>query len=140
MQRRPALKILLEALPSAEEAEADDMVAAIGVLMCGPTETLTIPMETMVEPLVLQLRHESHILSNTVLEVLCDLVMASGPGGAVSPLLAKDARFVATLVRGLGARTPPQTVLRLCVLLQDAELTRPASAPYRSDRCFALAQ
>lgn len=28
-------------------AEADDMVAAIGVLMCGPTETLTIPMETM---------------------------------------------------------------------------------------------
>ena len=60
--------------------------------------------------------------------------------GHPNPNCRGSARFVATLVRGLGARTPPQTVLRLCVLLQDAELTRPASAPYRSDRCFALAQ
>lgn len=34
------------------------------------------------------------MLRRCALQVLCDLVMASGPGGAVSPLLAKDARFL----------------------------------------------
>lgn len=115
----PAVPLLLQALPNTEELEADDMVAALGVLAQGETNADLI--ESMVQPLLGQLPRNSSILTSTVLEVLSDLTKATGPGGAVAPILAADSRLANALSRSLeiSQASSLTTSLRLCVLLQD---------------------
>ncbi|CAJ1445865.1 unnamed protein product, partial [Effrenium voratum] len=108
-----ALPALLRHLPHLPPAEADDVAACVGVVISGPLEA--VPLESVVSPLVDALGHEDPVLTGTLLEVLCDLVVASGPGGAVAPMLAAQKRFAA----GLPAQLRRAPALRLCVLLQD---------------------
>ena len=115
----PAVPLLLQALPNTEELEADDMVAALGVLAQGETNAALI--ESMVQPLLGQLPRNSSILTSTVLEVLSDVTKATGPGGAVAPIIAADSRLANALSRSLenSQASSLTTSLRLCVLLQD---------------------
>ncbi|CAL1169660.1 unnamed protein product, partial [Cladocopium goreaui] len=86
---RVAVPVLLSALPSAGN-EAEDMIAALGVLA---KDADAATMDTMVEPLLASLPDltmQSQQFGLT-LEVLSDLVRASGPGSSVSLQVAQDA-------------------------------------------------
>ncbi|CAL1136925.1 unnamed protein product, partial [Cladocopium goreaui] len=132
---RVAVPVLLSALPSAGN-EAEDMIAALGVLA---KDADAATMDTMVEPLLASLPDltmQSQQFGLT-LEVLSDLVRASGPGSSVSLQVAQDARVASALVlilqhfsapvchraSKMPMRAEPQgmlsSALKLCVLLQD---------------------
>eukprot|EP00435_Cladocopium_sp_Y103_P055751 s20_g18.t1 len=142
---RVAVPKLLSALPSTgAEDEAEDMVAALGVLAVDADAAM---MDSMVEPLLARLPQEltmkSLPLIGLTLEVFIDLVRASGPGGSVSLQLAQDTRLAVALVQifqrfsmapiprlapDASMRAEPHrvtlgmkltTALKLCVLLQE---------------------